>query len=228
MVSQISLPLRVFGQLTVHIGMDASAKAIFLEQCGKNRGYRDADIRGFRPEGGACLPDGPEVITSEVSMKAVCRRVNVEGTEVTFSRDAGRYVCPRGVGSQAGGEGGMAGGHGGKGVLDPVENVVCSPVQPFGGHGTGRIGVGGIPDHSHFFLLLHLPLPWQQASLMLWGCCIAPSAGSEAGPGSNNAAYCVVADMSVITPTTCLCITEMGAQRSSTSLRYHVGSPPAC
>lgn len=80
-------------QLTGHIGMDASAKAIFLEQCGKNRGYRDADIRGFRPEGGACLPDGPEVITSEVSMKAVCRRVNVEGTEVTFSRDAGRYVC---------------------------------------------------------------------------------------------------------------------------------------
>ncbi|XP_048225503.1 pyroglutamyl-peptidase 1-like protein isoform X2 [Perognathus longimembris pacificus] len=37
-------------QLAVHVGMDSSAKVIFLEQYGKNRGYRDADIRGFRPE----------------------------------------------------------------------------------------------------------------------------------------------------------------------------------
>uniref|UniRef100_A0A452VNM3 Pyroglutamyl-peptidase I like n=1 Tax=Ursus maritimus TaxID=29073 RepID=A0A452VNM3_URSMA len=80
-------------QLAVHIGMDASAKAIVLEQCAKNRGYRDADIRGFRPARGECLPDGPEVIASEVSMKAVSKRVAVEGVEVTFSRDAGRYVC---------------------------------------------------------------------------------------------------------------------------------------
>ncbi|XP_032247167.1 pyroglutamyl-peptidase 1-like protein [Phoca vitulina] len=80
-------------QLAVHIGLDASAKAIVLEQCAKNRGYRDADIRGFRPARGECLPDGPEVIASEVSMKAVSKRVAVEGVEVTFSRDAGRYVC---------------------------------------------------------------------------------------------------------------------------------------
>uniref|UniRef100_A0A8C9DIC4 Pyroglutamyl-peptidase I like n=1 Tax=Prolemur simus TaxID=1328070 RepID=A0A8C9DIC4_PROSS len=80
-------------QLTVHVGMDASAKAIFLEQCGKNRGYRDADVRGFRPEGGVCLPDGPEVIASGVSMKAVCRGVAIGDLEVAFSRDAGRYVC---------------------------------------------------------------------------------------------------------------------------------------
>lgn len=79
-------------QLAVHIGMDASAKAIVLEQCAKNRGYRDADIRGFRPARGECLPDGPEVIASEVSMKAVSKRVAVEGVEVTFSRDAGRYI----------------------------------------------------------------------------------------------------------------------------------------
>uniref|UniRef100_A0A671EXI3 Pyroglutamyl-peptidase I like n=1 Tax=Rhinolophus ferrumequinum TaxID=59479 RepID=A0A671EXI3_RHIFE len=80
-------------QLTVHVGLDAAAKTIVLEQCGKKRGYRDADIRGFRPEHGACLPDGPEVIASCVNMAAVSRRVAVEGVAVAFSRDAGRYVC---------------------------------------------------------------------------------------------------------------------------------------
>ncbi|XDB62078.1 PREDICTED: pyroglutamyl-peptidase 1-like protein isoform X1 [Capra hircus] len=80
-------------QFVVHVGVDPTAKAIFLEQCSKNRGYRDADIRGFRPECGMCLPDGPEVIASEVSMKAVSRRAAVQGVEVAFSRDAGRYVC---------------------------------------------------------------------------------------------------------------------------------------
>ncbi|XP_048225502.1 pyroglutamyl-peptidase 1-like protein isoform X1 [Perognathus longimembris pacificus] len=80
-------------QLAVHVGMDSSAKVIFLEQYGKNRGYRDADIRGFRPEDGVCLAGGPEVIASVVSMKAVCKCVAVEDVEVAFSGDAGRYVC---------------------------------------------------------------------------------------------------------------------------------------
>lgn len=83
---------RVFTQLVVHVGVDPTAKAIFLEQCGKNWGYGDADIRGFHPERGVCLPDGPEVIASGVSMRAVSRRAVVEGVEVAFSRDAGRCV----------------------------------------------------------------------------------------------------------------------------------------
>ncbi|KAM9183726.1 LOW QUALITY PROTEIN: pyroglutamyl-peptidase 1-like protein [Dugong dugon] len=80
-------------QLAVHVGVDYSTKSIVLEQCGKNRGYRDADIRGFQPEGRVCLPGGPEVIVSEVCMKAVCKRVVLEGIEVVYSRDAGRYIC---------------------------------------------------------------------------------------------------------------------------------------
>ncbi|XP_042554448.1 pyroglutamyl-peptidase 1-like protein [Dipodomys spectabilis] len=80
-------------QLAVHVGVDSSAKVIFLEQCGKNRGYRDADIRGFRPEAGVCLTGGPDVIASVVNMKALCKRVMAEGVEVAFSGDAGRYVC---------------------------------------------------------------------------------------------------------------------------------------
>ncbi|XP_076980191.1 LOW QUALITY PROTEIN: pyroglutamyl-peptidase 1-like protein [Tamandua tetradactyla] len=73
--------------------MDSSTKAILLEQCGKNRGYRDADIRGFRPDGGVCVPGGPEVIASGVSLRAVCQCVAVDGVELAFSCDAGRYVC---------------------------------------------------------------------------------------------------------------------------------------
>nr|XP_023423265.1 LOW QUALITY PROTEIN: pyroglutamyl-peptidase 1-like protein [Cavia porcellus] len=80
-------------QLAVHVGVDTSAKAIFLEQCGKNCGYRDGDIRGFRPEGGVCLPGGPEVIVSKISMKMICKCIAIEDVEVTFSGDAGRYVC---------------------------------------------------------------------------------------------------------------------------------------
>ena len=91
------LPPHVLTQFVVHVGVDPAAKAIFLEQCSKNRGYRDADIRGFRPECGVCLPDGPEVIASEVSMKAVSRRAAVQGVEVAFSRDAGRCVLILGL-----------------------------------------------------------------------------------------------------------------------------------
>ncbi|XP_070956699.1 LOW QUALITY PROTEIN: pyroglutamyl-peptidase 1-like protein [Macaca nemestrina] len=80
-------------QLVVHVGMDTCAKAIILEQSGKNQGYRDTDIRGFRPEGGVCLPGGPDTLESGVCMKAVCKHVAVEDVEVLFSRDAGRYVC---------------------------------------------------------------------------------------------------------------------------------------
>ena len=91
------LPSHALTQFVVHVGVDPTAKAIFLEQCSKNRGYRDADIRGFRPECGMCLPDGPEVIASEVSMKAVSRRAAVQGVEVAFSRDAGRCVLILGL-----------------------------------------------------------------------------------------------------------------------------------
>lgn len=87
-----SLCCCLFTQLVVHVGMDTSARAIILEQSGKNQGYRDADIRGFRPEGGVCLPGGPDTLESGVCMKAVCKHVAVEDVEVLFSRDAGRYA----------------------------------------------------------------------------------------------------------------------------------------
>ncbi|XP_043777869.1 pyroglutamyl-peptidase 1-like protein isoform X1 [Cervus elaphus] len=128
-------------QFVVHVGVDPAAKAIFLEQCSKNRGYRDADIRGFRPECGVCLPDGPEVIASE----------------------------------------------------DVPSSWVLGAAQSH--HAD--------PHVAHFCLRQiqrTLPLTsWQKKM-----------------------------GMSAITPTTCLCIMEMGAQRSSTFLGYLLGCPPAC
>ncbi|NXQ88329.1 PGPIL protein, partial [Nyctibius grandis] len=80
--------------LTVHVGLAASAKAlIILEQCGKNKGYQEMDACGFRPEGGCCMLDGPEKIESTINMKTVWKNISVEGIDIIFSRDAGRYIC---------------------------------------------------------------------------------------------------------------------------------------
>ncbi|CAK7296124.1 Pyroglutamyl-peptidase 1-like protein [Vulpes lagopus] len=80
-------------QLAVHVGLDASAKAILLERRAKNHGYRDADVRGFRPARGECLPGGPEVVVSGVIAGAASKRAAPEGVAVAVSGDAGRYVC---------------------------------------------------------------------------------------------------------------------------------------
>ncbi|KAM9070585.1 pyroglutamyl-peptidase 1-like protein [Sarcophilus harrisii] len=80
-------------QFIVHVGVASSSKVIILEQCGRNRGYRDADICGFLPEGGVCLSDGPDMIESTINMKTVCKNISVNEIQVLVSRDAGRYVC---------------------------------------------------------------------------------------------------------------------------------------
>ncbi|XP_074863090.1 pyroglutamyl-peptidase 1-like protein [Carettochelys insculpta] len=79
--------------LVVHIGLASSSKAIILEQCGKNKGYKEMDVCGFCPEGGCCLLDGPERIESTINMKTLQKHISVEGIDVVFSRDAGRYIC---------------------------------------------------------------------------------------------------------------------------------------
>lgn len=78
-------------QLTVHVGLAASTTAlIILEQCGKNKGYRERDACGFQPEGACCVLDGPEKIESTINMKTLWKNISVEGIDVILSRDAGR------------------------------------------------------------------------------------------------------------------------------------------
>uniref|UniRef100_A0A8C6ZDB1 Pyroglutamyl-peptidase I like n=1 Tax=Nothoprocta perdicaria TaxID=30464 RepID=A0A8C6ZDB1_NOTPE len=79
--------------LAVHVGLASSAKAIILEQCGKNKGYQEKDACGFHPEGGWCMLDGPEKIESTINMKTLWKNTSVEGIDIIFSRDAGRYIC---------------------------------------------------------------------------------------------------------------------------------------
>nr|XP_028563074.1 pyroglutamyl-peptidase 1-like protein [Podarcis muralis]XP_028563075.1 pyroglutamyl-peptidase 1-like protein [Podarcis muralis]XP_028563076.1 pyroglutamyl-peptidase 1-like protein [Podarcis muralis]XP_028563077.1 pyroglutamyl-peptidase 1-like protein [Podarcis muralis] len=81
-------------QVMIHIGLVSTSKAIIiLEQCGKNKGYKEKDACGFCPEKGCCVLEGPERIDSTINLKSVWKNVQVEGMDVIFSRDAGRYVC---------------------------------------------------------------------------------------------------------------------------------------
>ncbi|XP_035410665.1 pyroglutamyl-peptidase 1-like protein isoform X2 [Cygnus atratus] len=61
--------------------------------CGKNKGYKEMDACGFHPEGGCCMLDGPEKIESTINMKTLWKNISVEGIDIIFSRDAGRYIC---------------------------------------------------------------------------------------------------------------------------------------
>ncbi|XP_072004678.1 pyroglutamyl-peptidase 1-like protein [Engystomops pustulosus] len=80
-------------QLSVHVGMMSSSKAIALEQCGRNNGYMEKDLSGAHPQGGCCLLEGPERIESALNMKGVCKNISWPGVHVIHSRDAGRYLC---------------------------------------------------------------------------------------------------------------------------------------
>uniref|UniRef100_A0A6J0SM35 Pyroglutamyl-peptidase 1-like protein isoform X1 n=2 Tax=Pogona vitticeps TaxID=103695 RepID=A0A6J0SM35_9SAUR len=81
-------------KLMIHIGLAPTSKGtIILEQWGKNKGYKDKDVCGFCPEDGCCISEGPEKIESLINMKTVWKNLQLEGIDVVFSRDAGRYLC---------------------------------------------------------------------------------------------------------------------------------------
>ncbi|KAM4678390.1 pyroglutamyl-peptidase 1-like protein [Discoglossus pictus] len=80
-------------QLCVHVGMASSSKAITLEQCGRNAGYKERDLSGALPQGGCCLLEGQERIESVVNMRSICNNISWPGIDIIQSRDAGRYLC---------------------------------------------------------------------------------------------------------------------------------------
>ncbi|CAO2614251.1 Pyroglutamyl-peptidase 1-like protein, partial [Lemmus lemmus] len=75
-------------------------KPSYSNSVARTKVIRIQTLRGFQPEGGVCLPGGPEVMLSVVSMKEVCRCVAVKDVEVTPPPpDMSRYVfdftyCP--------------------------------------------------------------------------------------------------------------------------------------
>ncbi|KAF1386671.1 hypothetical protein PFLUV_G00097290 [Perca fluviatilis] len=80
-------------KFAVHLGVARGSSVVFLEQTGKNSGYRDKDVCGFCPESQCCVEGGPEKLDSVVNMRAVAKEFKQAGTGVIYSRDAGRYLC---------------------------------------------------------------------------------------------------------------------------------------
>ncbi|XP_031725404.1 pyroglutamyl-peptidase 1 [Anarrhichthys ocellatus] len=80
-------------KFAVHLGVARGSNVVFLEQTGKNSGYRDTDVCGFCPDSHCCVEGGPEKLDSVVNMRAVAKGFQQAGTDAVYSRDAGRYLC---------------------------------------------------------------------------------------------------------------------------------------
>ncbi|KAA8590143.1 hypothetical protein FQN60_014077 [Etheostoma spectabile] len=80
-------------KLAVHLGVARGSSVVFLEQTGKNSGYRDKDVCGFCPESQCCVEGGPEKLDSVINMRAVAKEFKQAGTDVIYSRDAGRRAA---------------------------------------------------------------------------------------------------------------------------------------
>ncbi|XP_068578855.1 pyroglutamyl-peptidase 1 isoform X2 [Cebidichthys violaceus] len=76
-------------KFAVHLGVARGSSVVFLEQTGKNSGYRDKDVYGFCPDSHCCVEGGPENLDSVVNMRAVAKEFQQAGTDVVYSRDAG-------------------------------------------------------------------------------------------------------------------------------------------
>ncbi|XP_026167834.1 pyroglutamyl-peptidase 1 isoform X1 [Mastacembelus armatus] len=80
-------------KFAVHLGIARGSRVVILEQTGKNSRYRDKDVCGFCPESHCCIEGGPEELDSVINMRAASKQLKQAGTEVVYSRDAGRYLC---------------------------------------------------------------------------------------------------------------------------------------
>ncbi len=89
-----SLLEEVNPRLCVHVGVSPYS-VMKLERCGKNVGYRNADICGVVPSSQCCVAGGPDTINTKFDIDKVCRMLNEKQDSVTVqvSEDAGRYLC---------------------------------------------------------------------------------------------------------------------------------------
>ncbi|XP_048829245.1 pyroglutamyl-peptidase 1-like isoform X1 [Brienomyrus brachyistius] len=80
-------------KLAVHMGIAPGSKAVILEQCGNNQGYRQRDVCGVCPPGHWCVEGGQNILHSIIDMKTLTRHFKSLGWDVIYSRDAGRFLC---------------------------------------------------------------------------------------------------------------------------------------
>ena len=78
----------------VHVGV-SPYDCIMIEQVAQNGTYRLPDVKGRCPNAGLCIQDGPSHIKTKVDVQHVVTHVMTAQTEVkvSFSTDAGRYLC---------------------------------------------------------------------------------------------------------------------------------------
>ena len=80
--------------VVVHVGLDASAKAIKLETTAYNEATASIpDNSGAQPDHAEVVPAGPRRRHSTWAAHALAGRLSATGLPVTTSDDAGRYVC---------------------------------------------------------------------------------------------------------------------------------------
>lgn len=80
--------------VVVHVGLDASAKAIKLETTAYNEATASIpDNAGAQPDHAEVVPAGPRRRHSTWAAHALAGRLSATGLPVTTSDDAGRYVC---------------------------------------------------------------------------------------------------------------------------------------
>ncbi|KAK9516728.1 hypothetical protein VZT92_024644 [Zoarces viviparus] len=60
-------------KFAVHLGVTRGSSVVFLEQTGKNSGYRDKDVCGFCPGSHCCVEGGPEKLDSVVTFRPPLR-----------------------------------------------------------------------------------------------------------------------------------------------------------
>ncbi|XP_062317649.1 pyroglutamyl-peptidase 1 isoform X1 [Osmerus eperlanus] len=80
-------------KFAIHLGIATGCRGILLEQTGKNHGYSDRDVCGSCPVNQNCIDGGPAKLDSIVDMRALSKQLKKAGKDITYSRDAGRYLC---------------------------------------------------------------------------------------------------------------------------------------
>ncbi|TSS72683.1 Pyroglutamyl-peptidase 1 [Bagarius yarrelli] len=80
-------------KMMIHVGIASGTQCIILEQTGKNTGYKDRDVCGTCPADNQCVEGGAERLDSIIDMKSTVKCLKGSGLDVTYSRDAGRYLC---------------------------------------------------------------------------------------------------------------------------------------
>jgi pyroglutamyl-peptidase len=79
--------------VTIHFGLNQSAKGFRIERSAHNRASPRADASGGQPRDRVILAQGPERLDSSLPASALSAHLRQRGVPAVSSRSAGRYLC---------------------------------------------------------------------------------------------------------------------------------------